>query len=736
MDFPKSGREFCYEYVKFKYNYVVETTTKEDGTIETKKVNNEEEHVSSIITFGTLKTKNLIMKLGKALSIPLKLRMDMSKRVPDPKMDLTTLKNEPYFAELIKNDENIKKLFEYGVVLENLPVNTSVHAAGVIISHKNLTNFVPLQKVDGTLIIQIDKTECEEVGLLKFDFLGLITLDLEDLTWKYVKESYGIDQYPIPDGDEKTYQLMRDGKTEMCFQIESKGMTKILKDINCSNFEDVNATIALYRPGPMDFIPDYVAGKKNASEVVYPHPIYKEHTESTYGVMIYQEQIMTLVQALAGFSLGKADALRKAISKKKDAIINEMRVDFIKGCKDVNNIDEPLANEIFDRILPFARYGFNRSHSAAYTIISYDTAYLKANYPLPFMAANLTIGNSNRDKEITMLSYAKNNFKLLPPDVKKSRADFSIEKLPDGTEAIRFGLEKIQGVGTPLAKAIEEANIPEYIGNLEEFYNCIEDKSLLKSDSMERIIYSGALDNYLPNRHRQIELNKPTIAAVKAREEYYGTLMDFVPVMTPKVLAYEYPLLEKIDKERKAIGVMLSGHVLDSYHLSGVSTIVDALNTEDTDEIKDVLVFVEDFHEILTKKGSKMAFLKVSDQFAQTTCVIFPKEYEKLEEQLRSSVNKAIVVTANVSLDEGNNEKNLIVHEVKEVTNSSTKNIFILDPKAFTTIRTSLSTCNGISKVFYLSGKQSTPLYEATFCVDFMRAKEILDKAKIPYMIS
>ncbi|MFP6615936.1 MAG: DNA polymerase III subunit alpha, partial [Candidatus Hydrogenedentota bacterium] len=414
-----------------------------------------QENVSQIITFGRMLAKNVVRNVGRVLGMPYSEVDRLAKLIPDElKITLeSAYKKEPELKELVDHDPQVGRLWRLALRLEGTISNCGTHAAGVVICDRPITDFVGLYQAKGTEAIstQVEMRYVEEVGLLKMDFLGLRTLTVVHETVHLVNEATGvfIDIDAIECDDENAYNLLRSGKTTGVFQLESAGMRELSKKIGLESLEEICALVALYRPGPMQFIDAYIEGKNAPDKVVYDHPLLEPILRETYGIAVYQEQVMQIVQAVAGFSLGQADILRRAMGKKKVELMAEQREKFVKGCKDANDIDGKLATTLFDKIETFAGYGFNKSHSMAYAFVAYQTAFLRANYPAEFMTALLTSESGNLDKiAIYVDECQRAGIEVLPPDINVSAKNFAVD---DGK--INFGLSAIKNVGD---KPVEE----------------------------------------------------------------------------------------------------------------------------------------------------------------------------------------------------------------------------------------------------------------------------------------
>ena len=434
IDFCEKRRGEVIEYVRQKYGF---------------------DNVAQICTYGQLKAKAVVKDVARVLGFSFEEGNKLTKLIPD-ELKMTVDKAIAQSAELsklIEHDPQVARVFEFARTLEGLNRQAGVHAAGVIIGDQRLDNLVPLSRsATGDMVVQYPKEPCENLGLLKMDFLGLRTLTIIQSAIDMIKEQHNVEinTAKLPLDDPKTFDMLRRGDTVAVFQLESGGMQNLCRTFGVETIEHIIALVALYRPGPMQFIPQFIDRKKGKEEIIYDHPKMEPYLRETYGIMIYQEQIMQVVQVLAGYSLGGADILRRAIGKKKEKVMAEQYEVFVEGCAKHNNISRELADQIWEKIKLFAGYGFNKSHSAAYGIVSYQTAYLKANYPVEFMAAVMTSEIENADKLAFLISTCREmGIKILPPDVNSSGISFSVD-----SGNIRFGLGAIKGVGEVAAAKI------------------------------------------------------------------------------------------------------------------------------------------------------------------------------------------------------------------------------------------------------------------------------------------
>ena len=566
-----------------------------------------------------------------------------------------------YFSRQINSDDVIKKVFRMGKILEGLPASTGKHAAGVIIGRKPLKEIVALMEVDGVFVTQFEKKDSEAIGLLKMDFLGLQTLDIIEQTENLVKENLHeiIDINNIDIHDAGVYNLFQKADTARVFQFEGAGMRNLLTKLHPTKLEHLNAACALYRPGPLEFIPNYLEGKEHPSSVDYPHEAFKEVTEETYGILVYQEQIMTLVQKMAGFSLGEADILRRGISKKEEHYLIEGRKQFIDGAKKKWNVSEDVSNKIYDMIVLFANYGFNKSHSCAYAYVSYQVGWLKHYYPEAFMAANATVASQDKTKVASILFEAqKMGIKVLPPDIKKSRSHFTIEKNEEGTYDIRYGLSAINRVSVKTANDLENIEADTF----EEY---VSKMPLMKSDLIISLIDSGLFDCF--GSRKQLCQAVPSIVAM---EKYKRGLMaiginpilNFLP-RKKRFDGYEFSLLDLCKREKDSINVSLNGHILDSYRplYTEVLSIAETLELSKNGLLMEnapiqLLGVINSIRQINTKKGLPMAFIEFDDETAEMNAIIFPRDFEKLADYINDFQDMPTLLKGKLQVEEDEDE--------------------------------------------------------------------------------
>ena len=570
VSMPDIDVDFCYERRQEVIDYVVEKYGKDQ--------------VVQIVTFGTLAARGVIRDVGRVLDLPYALCDSIAKMVPnDLGMTLDkALTANPDLKKAYQENPEIQNLIDMARRLEGLPRHTSMHAAGVVIGSRSIDEFVPLSRAaDGTITTQFTMTTIEELGLLKMDFLGLRTLTVIQNAVRMVEKDFRIklDLDKIDYNDKKVLDSIGTGKTEGVFQIESSGMKSFMKELKPENLEDIIAGIALYRPGPMDFIPKYLKGKNDRSSITYDCPQLEPILKPTYGCIVYQEQVMQIVRDLAGYTMGRSDLVRRAMSKKKASVMEKERQNFVygnpeegvKGCIG-NGIDEKTANHIYDEMIDFAKYAFNKSHAAAYAIVSYQTAYLKYYYPLEFMAALMTsvMDNVTKVSEYILTCRQVMNISILPPDINEGESGFSVSG-----NAIRYGLSAIKSVGRSVVDVIvadREARGP--FRSMEDFVDRMSNKEVNRR-TLENFIKSGALDT-LPGTRKQKMAVMPSMLEEKTREKKNSisgqmSLFDIAGEEEREAFQITFPPIGEYAKEellafeKETLGVYVSGHPMEDY---------------------------------------------------------------------------------------------------------------------------------------------------------------------------
>jgi DNA polymerase-3 subunit alpha len=610
IDFPDTQRDQVIRYVANKYG---------------------EDHVAQIVTFGTLAARASIRDVGRVMALSTAVLDKITRLIPGrPGTTLRgALKESAALRELVSNSAEVKKMFETAMTIEGLPRHTSTHAAGVVISAAPLTDVVPLQQGhDGVALTQYSMEILEASGLLKMDFLGLRNLTLLQNILKIIREKTGkqLDLDKIPFDDKKTFDLLSNGDTNGVFQLESEGMKRILTQLRPTEFEDIVAVNALYRPGPMENIPDYIARKHGKAKVEYPHSDLKPILERTYGVIVYQEQIMKIASAIAGFSLGEADILRRAVSKKKKDVLDKERVHFTNGCLK-NGYKEETAHLIYDLIVKFANYGFNRSHAVAYSVIAYQLAYLKANYPLYFVAAILTSVIGNEEKIALYIREAKRKgISILAPSINKSSFPFSVEK-----DGIRFSLAAVKNVGIAVLKEVLKHRREQPYKDLFDF--CARVSKGLNRRVVESLVMAGSFDEF--NVDRSTLLASIDVAfdyAELVGEDDSGLFLGDDLVPKPQYVKVDpMEIKDRIQFEKEVFGFFLSNHPIESHRKLlerwGAIDIMTASEGPVKAHVK-LGVYVSEKRVIKTKQGKQMAFLTFSDESGEIDAVLFPNVFE------------------------------------------------------------------------------------------------------------
>ncbi|MDD4570911.1 MAG: DNA polymerase III subunit alpha, partial [Clostridia bacterium] len=630
-----------------------------------------ESRVGQIITFGTMKAKMVVRDVARALNIPYAQADKIAKLIPaDLKMTIQkALDTSTELRELYLSEDIIKELIDYSKALEGMPRHAGTHAAGVVIAPDDIVNFMPVQKLgDGIVTTQFEKEQVEEQGLLKMDILGLRTLTVIGDAVANIKKSCGveIDIDNIPMDDKATFDMLSNADTGGVFQLESEGMRSYLRRLQPERIEDIIAMVALYRPGPLEsgMVGDYIDRKHGRQKVEYLHPMLESVLQETYGVMLYQEQVMQTASKLGGFSLGQADELRRAMGKKKADVLAKKRGQFLEGCAK-NNIDAKTAGDIFDLMEKFAGYGFNKSHSAAYGVVSYQTAWLRAHYPAEYMAAMLTSFIDNADKVTDYLDECNRmKIDILPPDLNESYRDFTVVE-----GKIRFGLAAIKNVGRDAVDDIiaeRETNGP---------YKSISDtcrRLKLNKKLIENFIKAGAMDCLGAKRSQLMAVYESAIEMGKQyaleKESMQMSLFDFGMTESREVeidlpLIEEYSLMEMLAMEKETIGFYVSGHPLNAY-----KELLDKIATHRTRDLaglanmKTVKIagIINQCQIKITRKGDNMAIFNLEDWYGSIRCVAFPYAYDNYRANIHN--NSLVFLEAKAKVEDEN--VNLLVDVV------------------------------------------------------------------------
>ena len=676
VSMPDIDVDFCFERRPEVIDYVMRKYGKD--------------RVVQIVTFGTLAARGVIRDVGRVMDLPYAFVDNIAKMIPQ-ELNITidkALKMNSELRSTYESDEQVKYLIDMCKRLEGLPRHSSMHAAGVVISQKSVDEYVPLSRAsDGTIVTQFTMTTLEELGLLKMDFLGLRTLTVIQNAVNLAKQKnpdFQIDK--IDYNDQAVLDYIGTGKTDGIFQLESAGMKGFMKELKPHSLEDIIAGISLYRPGPMDFIPQYIKGKNDASSITYDCPQLEPILAPTYGCIVYQEQVMQIVQALAGYTLGRSDLLRRAMSKKKGDVMQKERQIFVYGDEETgvpgcikNGIDEKTANKIYDEMIDFAKYAFNKSHAAAYAVVSYQTAFLKYYYPVEYMAALMTSVIENPSKVAAYIYACRQmNIKILPPDINRGYADFSVD---EGN--IRYGLAAIKSIGKPVIQAIVEER-KEYgeFKNLEDFISRMSSREALNKRAIENFIKAGALDCLGGTRKQFMSIYIQIVDHVNQEKKYSMTgqmsLFDLVSeeeksdfqIQLPKV--GEYAKETKLAFEKEVLGVYISGHPLEEYEEQwqkaiSATTLDFQLDEESNhskvhDGAREIIGgFITEKTMKATKTNQMMAFITVEDLLGTVEVVVFPRDYEKNRNLLE--VDRKVFIKGRVS-EEDDKPSKLICEKV------------------------------------------------------------------------
>ncbi|MDD3481135.1 MAG: DNA polymerase III subunit alpha [Patescibacteria group bacterium] len=625
MDFPDDRRGEVIEYVVEKYG---------------------KERVAQIITFGTMAARNAVRDTGRVIGMSYADVDEVAKSIPAGIPLHDAVKEVPELAGFYRQGGDYKRLLDLATRLEGVARHSSTHAAGVVISKEDLICYTPLQKaVKGDLSwqTQYEMHAIEDLGLLKMDFLGLKNLTILKNALRIIKKVHGeeVDLYTLPMDDKKTYEILSKAETTGVFQLESGGMKRYIKELKPSTFEDIVAMVALYRPGPMDYIQDFIDRKHGKKEITYLHPKMESALANTYGITVYQEQVMQLSKDLAGFTGGQADNLRKAIGKKIATLLKKMRGEFVEGCEK-NGIDKKLADKIFDDWEAFARYAFNKSHAACYAQIAYWTAYLKAHYPSAFMAALMTSDYGDTERIAIEVSEAQAmGIEVLGPDVNESFAEFGVVA---DTGQIRYGLTAVKNVGSGIVNAILKAR--EKGGefkSIEDFLTRV-DAGEINKKVMEALIKAGAFDNLgdrstlLYNLEQLLNFaQKVQKGAAAGQMGLFGEVQKSQVAFSLSLTEPEEPLTseEKLDFERELLGIYFSEHPLDAHEekiksYKEVARIVE-ISPHDANKTVRIIGVVTNIHKILTRKNDPMAFVAFEDKTGTTELIVFPNSLEKYQ---------------------------------------------------------------------------------------------------------
>lgn len=646
--------------------------------------------VVQIVTFGTLAARGVIRDVGRVLDMPYAQVDTIAKMIPQ-ELNITidkALGMNPELRKAYEEQDDIHRLIDLAKRLEGLPRHTSMHAAGVVISQKDVSEYVPLSRAqDGSIVTQFTMTTLEELGLLKMDFLGLRTLTVIQNAVKMVEKSTGmlLDMQEIDYNDKKVLDSLGTGRTDGVFQLESAGMKSFMKELKPQSLEDVIAGISLYRPGPMDFIPQYIRGKNRPDTIRYDCPQMEPILKPTYGCIVYQEQVMQIVRELAGYTLGRSDLVRRAMSKKKASVMAKERQNFVYGNAEegvpgciANGISEEVANKIYDEMTDFAKYAFNKSHAAAYAVVSYQTAYLKYYYPVEFMAALMTSVVEMPNKVAEYISVCRQmGIRILPPDINHGFYGFSVDN-----GAIRYALSAIKSIGRPVIEGIvrEREEHGEYT-SLKTFIERNIDQ--INKRVVENLIKAGALDCLEGNRNQKMTVYTQIIDSINQDKKHTMagqlSLFDIAPeedknefeIRMPQ--AAEYPKETILTFEKEVLGIYLSGHPLERYR-NMMEKMISAKTSDFQPDDETGIPEVYDNQKVIvggmitdktikyTKNNKVMAFLTVEDLVGTVEVVVFPRDYEKCQMFLNEDAR--LFIQGRVSAEDDKASK-LILEKVR-----------------------------------------------------------------------
>ena len=690
IDFAPEGRQAMIAYVSEKYG---------------------PEKVVQIISFGTMAARNAIRSVGRALDINRSLVDKVAKAIPNGSNQMTlsqALKESPDFIKYYNESSDVKYLVDMSLQLEGVPNHPSKHAAGVVIGREPIVEYVPLCKNSGddAISTQFEKDTLEQLGLLKMDFLGLRNLTVIKDALKNIEERTGevIDIDNINMADPNVFELISSGDCAGVFQLESGGMQSFMKELKPNSLEDVVAGISLYRPGPMDFIPQYIKGKNTTGPIKYDTPELEPILEPTYGCIVYQEQVVQIVMSLAGYSMGKSDEVRRAMSKKKAGVMEKEREYFVYGNEELgvpgcikNGISEEVANKIFDEMTDFASYAFNKSHAAAYCVITYQTAYLKRYYPLDYMAALLT---SVRDKSEKLKTYIeavrRMGIKILPPDVNYGEGRFTVAE-----DGIRYGMSAIKSVGDAVVDAIvEERRANGLFKDLKDYISRMSGKEANKR-TIESFILAGAFDSFGANRKQMMTAYPDIASAVSAEKKKNASgqmsLLDFMSEEDSEQFQVDYPDVPEFSKdiilsgEKQMLGLYISGHPLDNVReLLEKQTNIKTSDFEIDEETGLVSAvdgrnytlggLIESINTRITRKGENMAILSIEDLYGSMEVIVFPQAYERYRSLLE--VNNAVIIKGRAQVSD--DESKLIASDIYSMEsfvqkgNAESKELWVL----------------------------------------------------------
>ena len=676
VSMPEIDVDFCFE----RRQEVIDYVRRKYG----------DECVVQIVTFGTLAARGVIRDVGRVMDLPYAQVDTIAKMIPQ-ELNITidkALQMNPELKKVYEDQKEIHDLIDTAKRLEGLPRHTSMHAAGVVISQKDVSEYVPLSRAsDGSIVTQFTMTTLEELGLLKMDFLGLRTLTVIQNAVHLIEQDAGVklDMQHIDYNDKKVLDSLGTGRSDGVFQLESAGMKNFMKELKPQSLEDVIAGISLYRPGPMDFIPQYIRGKNRPDTIKYDCPQLEPILKPTYGCIVYQEQVMQIVRNLAGYTLGRSDLVRRAMSKKKAAVMEKERQNFVYGNEEegvpgciANGISEQTANKIYDDMIDFAKYAFNKSHAAAYAVVSYQTAFLKYYYPVEFMAALMTSVIEMPTKVAEYIQVCRQmNIKILPPDVNRGAYGFSVDN-----GAIRYGLSAIKSVGRPVINAlVEEREANGEYRSLKDFIERLT--GTVNKRAIENFIKAGALDCLEGNRRQKMLVYGQIVDSIaqEKKNSFAGqmSLFDLVSDEEKKEYEIRMPDVEEYDKEmilafeKDVLGIYLSGHPLERYR-NIMEKMISAKTTDFQPDEESGIPKVYDGQKVIiggmitektikyTRNNKVMAFLTVEDLLGTVEIVVFPRDYEKWQAMLNEDAR--VFVQGRVNAEDDKPSK-LILEKVR-----------------------------------------------------------------------
>lgn len=661
IDFADTRRDEVIEYVSQKYG---------------------RDHVAQIITFGTMASRAVVRDVGRALGYEYSLCDRIAKMIPFSYSLQKTLEEVAEFKELYETDERAKRLIDLGQKLEGVARHASTHACGVVISSEPLESVVPVQhptQNDQHIVTQYEMHSIEDLGLLKMDFLGLKNLSVIEDTLKRIYAIHGtnIDIEKLPLNDPATYKLLQQGATTAVFQLESDGMKRYLKELRPSEFEDILSMVALYRPGPMDSIPDFIAAKHGRKRITYLHSILQPILERTYGVIVTQDQVLQIAREFCGFTYGEADILRKAVGKKIKALLDEQQEKFVHGAMQYSKVDRNTAQKVWDFIEPFARYGFNRAHAACYAMIAYQTCWLKANYPVEYMSAVLTAERNDVERIAFFIEETKKMaIEVLPPDINESFSNFSV--VPQKNQ-IRFGLLAIKNVGEGIVQAIieERKNQGPYFG-MQDFISRISSSNLNKK-SLESLIKAGVFDAFadrnklLFNLERLLQVARESFKMQNGAQKSLFAGTSQTPSQLPLEDTEETTENLKLQWEKELLGLYVSSHPLQSVKnllekkAFSIARIVNREPQRQTPgaQISRIRIggIISSIKRIITKTGKPMLFLGLEDLTSKIEVVVFPSVIEKYPTAIQE--NKIVLVAGR--LNEYQGTRKFVAEEIEDL---------------------------------------------------------------------